>query len=419
MSSIEFKTFRLRELKAIGDDGTFEGYASVFGNVDTYDDVVEPGAFSKTIAEQDGHVPILWQHSPWEPIGLSLELREDKTGLFTRGQLNLDTQRGREAYSLLKQGATAGAGRGPLKGLSIGYQTIKYAIEGQVRRLKELKLWEYSLVTFPANELAVVNAVKDALGDGDGLRMLEQLAALAAPLAKGVVAFGDLPLGDREKAWDAGEALQRVEAWAKDADGDLDAAKFARAFCWFDSSAADTDHDDGYPDAVSAYKLLIADVVDGTLTAMPRGIFAAANVLSGGRGGVDIPTADQARIRANLSRYYAKMRHEFDDESIVAPWEDGKWSSPVLDLKEGRVLSGTTRAALSTAAGHALAAHMTLQALLDATEPGEGPTPEPGAAPLDEDTVKATVAAFAKSIGAGRDDVSETFAAFAQSIKTT
>lgn len=160
---LERKAFRLR-VKQLDDTGMFEGYASVFGNEDSYGDVVERGAFSKTISDKQGRFPILWQHNPDEPIGVSTGMTEDMHGLAVSGHLNLDTQRGREAYSLLKQGA--------LQGLSIGYQTITADPDGGVRRLRELKLWEFSVVTFPANELAQVTSVKAD-------RLLGQAAAWA------------------------------------------------------------------------------------------------------------------------------------------------------------------------------------------------------------------------------------------------
>lgn len=150
---LERKAFRLR-VKQLDETGMFDGYASVFGNTDSYGDIVDRGAFAKTIGDKAGRFPILWQHNPDEPIGVSTGMVEDMHGLAVTGQLNLDTQRGREAYSLLRQGA--------LQGLSIGYQTVNSVMDGKTRRLTEVKLWEFSVVTFPANELATVTGVKGA-----------------------------------------------------------------------------------------------------------------------------------------------------------------------------------------------------------------------------------------------------------------
>lgn len=147
---MEFKSFKLKKSQ-VHDNGTFDGYLSTFNNIDSYGDVIRPGAFKKTIIE-NGSFPALWQHDTYEPIGKFVELREDDYGLWVRGELNMETQRGREAYALLKQGA--------LDGLSIGFSTLKDTWEGEVRHIQEVRLWEGSLVTFPANELAKVTSVR-------------------------------------------------------------------------------------------------------------------------------------------------------------------------------------------------------------------------------------------------------------------
>jgi HK97 family phage prohead protease len=162
---MQFKSFGLEAVQ-IDEKGQFEGYASVFNNVDRHGDVVMPGAFRKTISENPS-VPILWQHDQSKPIGVTMAIREDQNGLLVKGELNLETQLGREAYSLLKQGA--------LKGLSIGYQVIKDDLAGRVRQLKEVRLMEYSLVTFPANELAQVTSIKQM--DNDMIMMLKEKIA--------------------------------------------------------------------------------------------------------------------------------------------------------------------------------------------------------------------------------------------------
>ena len=153
---MERKTFKLSVDQFDEQLGTFEGYASVFGNIDEQGDIVDKGAFAKTIQE-NGKVPLIWQHKPQEPIGVALSLIEDSRGLKMQGQLNLDVMRGKEAYSLLKQGA--------IRGLSIGYDVVKKTADNGVRRLKEVRLWEISLVTFPANTQAVVVSVKEDSDD--------------------------------------------------------------------------------------------------------------------------------------------------------------------------------------------------------------------------------------------------------------
>ena len=145
-------------LKAVNDDGTFEGYGSVFHVEDSYKEVVVPGAFEKSLAEyrKKGRLPaMLWQHDARSPIGVYDDMREDDRGLYVKGRLlKDDVAMAREAYALLKAGAVSG--------LSIGYRTIidEYDRETGITTLKELDLWEVSAVTFPANDEARVDNVK-------------------------------------------------------------------------------------------------------------------------------------------------------------------------------------------------------------------------------------------------------------------
>lgn len=147
------KDFRF-SLKGVGDDGSFEGMAAVYGNTDLGGDVVEPGAFTKTLKDSNER-PILWQHDAHEPIGMGTFVDSAK-GLQVAGQLVLESPVAVKARALMRQGA--------VKGLSIGYDPVvsEYDRENDVRRLKELKLWETSIVTFPMNPMAQITGVKAA-----------------------------------------------------------------------------------------------------------------------------------------------------------------------------------------------------------------------------------------------------------------
>ena len=149
------------EIKALSDKGEFEGYGSVFGVVDSYRDVVVEGAFKSTIAEHKkaGTMPaLLWQHNTTEPIGIYTEIKEDNHGLFMKGELFVDSNvpLADTAYTLLK--------RGGVGGMSIGYSIPKGGSEfdddKDVLNLIEVKLWETSIVTFPANPVATVTDVR-------------------------------------------------------------------------------------------------------------------------------------------------------------------------------------------------------------------------------------------------------------------
>lgn len=164
------RTLKVRDfalsLKAegVGDDGTFDGYGSVFGVVDSYQEVVAPGAFTDSLAElaaKDRRVPVLWQHRQDQPIGVYSAISEDDTGLKVNGQLLIDSVgQAREAHALMKAGAVTG--------LSIGYwvRESSYDEKSGIRTLTKLDLVEVSLVTFPANDEARVEAVKFKLAHG-------------------------------------------------------------------------------------------------------------------------------------------------------------------------------------------------------------------------------------------------------------
>ena len=140
------------KIKAVSEDGLFSGYGSVFGVVDSYQEVVAAGAFKESL---DSRMPsLLWQHRSGEPIGVYTTVKEDNIGLYVEGKLALKTSRGAEAYELLKMGA--------ISGLSIGFVTREdnYDRVTGVRTLKKVDLWEVSLVTFPANDSARVANIK-------------------------------------------------------------------------------------------------------------------------------------------------------------------------------------------------------------------------------------------------------------------
>lgn len=149
------------DVKAVEEDGVFTGYGSVFGNVDSYKEVVAPGAFAESLAgwKDAGRLPpVLWQHRSGEPVGPYLDLREDEHGLFAKGQLLInDVQRAKEARALMKAKA--------VNGLSIGFVTREDSFDRVtgIRTLKKVDLWEISIVTFPANAAAQISGVKSAI----------------------------------------------------------------------------------------------------------------------------------------------------------------------------------------------------------------------------------------------------------------
>lgn len=188
-------------MKAVGDDGVIEGYASAWNVVDSYNEAVLPGAFKASLAKakrEKRSIKMLYQHDTWQPIGVWDELAEDATGLLVKGRLLKDVSpKAAEAYGLIKAGA--------LDELSIGYrevETRKDPARPGVLLLKELDLKEVSIVTFGAlGTAARINDVKSILAGGElpTVRQFEEhlrdagfskalataIAGKAAPLLRG------------------------------------------------------------------------------------------------------------------------------------------------------------------------------------------------------------------------------------------
>ena len=145
----------MRPLAVLDRHGVFVGYASLFNRRDAAGDVVMPGAFAHSLAARGVHgIRMLFQHDPHEPIGSWIDIDEDDKGLYVRGRLNREVQRGRELLGLLAE-------RG-LDGLSIGFKTVSASRDRLTgaRHLHRIDLWEISLVTFPMLAGARVTAVK-------------------------------------------------------------------------------------------------------------------------------------------------------------------------------------------------------------------------------------------------------------------
>ncbi len=168
---MERKTLKF-ELKSLDEEtGVFEGYAATFSKTpDSYGDVIEPGAFAKTLQEGTKRIKILWNHNVNEPIGKPLEIKEDAKGLWIKGKLSLGVQRAREVFSLMQDGV--------INELSIGYDTIIGKMQGATRHLYELRVWDTSPVTFAANSEAAIMAVKENAMNDWGDDDLEEAKAL-------------------------------------------------------------------------------------------------------------------------------------------------------------------------------------------------------------------------------------------------
>lgn len=205
-------------------DGTFSGYGAVFNNTDDYGDVLVKGAFKDTIAAatKTGVWPVmLVSHGPFfggdpMPIGIWTALEEDAKGLRVEGKLALETQRGKETYALLQMQP-----RPAITGLSIGFRAKQFVVgtkQGEPRRtLQKVDLFEISLVTSPANDLARIDGLKSMPTEREFEELLVRDAGFSSREAKTIIASGfkslkgarDAAGSDHDGAVEA--ALERLE----------------------------------------------------------------------------------------------------------------------------------------------------------------------------------------------------------------
>jgi uracil-DNA glycosylase family 4 len=168
-----------------------------------------------------------------------------------------------------------------------------------------------------------LDAVFDTLKKFIPKETFDKIHEIAIPvdILKGVTPFRDLPLADRELSWDGTQADKNIRAWAGGDDKEkIDWNKYSKGFLWVN---------DENKESFGGYKFPIADVIDGTLTVVPRGIFAAAAVLNGARlsGGtaqINVPSEDIQGMKNHIDRYYAKMRSAWDDEGLVSPFSSSE-----------------------------------------------------------------------------------------------
>lgn len=358
----EYKSFHIPAgaVKILDDEqGIVEHIITVFGVPDKGmpPDVSHPGSFKKTIAERGLQVLVLDQHRAdsvmrvlGKPVGIQEvgreglpseildEYPEATGGVQATTQFFLDTPEGLGTFRRIKNGGITEWSYG-YDPLDVKRDKIKWRGEDlAVRHLKTVKLYEYSPVLWGMAESATLDAKAAATEDDDapseGAEAREdnegkgaEANAVGPPETKAVVPFQDLPLADRQRSWDGTAAEQRVREWAGPR-ADMDWQKYRTAFMWYNADS---------PELFGSYKLPYADIIDGSLTAVPRAIFTIANPQRG-VDATDIPDTEKERIKqGQVSRYYAKMKEEFEDESIIPPWDkvaDKSDNQPGDDGKE-------------------------------------------------------------------------------------
>jgi HK97 family phage prohead protease len=181
------------DVKEVDEEGHFSGYASVYNVIDAYREVVAPGAFANTLRKWQSRnrlPPALWQHRSAEPVGPFTKMVEDERGLYTEGQLLVrDVQRAREARALMQSKT--------VDGMSIGFNSVveEWNSDTKLLTLKEIDLWEVSIVTFPANQESLITEVRSMFVEGSApsIKEIEEVlrdAGFSRSQAKALVGHG-------------------------------------------------------------------------------------------------------------------------------------------------------------------------------------------------------------------------------------
>lgn len=284
---MKYKSFQF-DVKGVHDDpdknlGFISGLASTFNNVDRDGDIIMPGAFTDSLNDfntRNQKIPMLSSHKFDALIGGYdvNDIVQDHQGLNVVGQVDLNTQQGRESLSLAKNGF--------LTSFSIGFNADRADIsvddDGHTV-FKKITLFEISLTPFPANQEAIITSVK-----------------VAAP-------FKNYVLSDLDTDWDSTKSINQIKD-KTGSDGNP-SASYKTGFMWYDADN---------PDVFESYKLPFVYANDGSFNAIPKGIFAITAVLNGARGGVDIPSKDIKAVERNVNGYYKKMDRDlpFPDSGL-------------------------------------------------------------------------------------------------------
>lgn len=276
------------EEKAVSEDNdvyTFTGYAAVFNNVDQGNDVILPGAFKHSL-EKHGLPLLCFQHKMDEVVGCLTDAREDKKGLWVKGEMPKDDDfvRGRLVPQLKRRG---------IRGMSIGYKSLESERRKSdgARLLKKLRCFETSFVSLAMNPLAGVESVK------------------------GLVPFADLRIDREAKTWDAAAAFKRLREHFKD---DADAMK--QAFLYIDPDKSVDEWDT---------RFLIGDVDEsGCVKAANHALLRVPACLYGSRQGDSLPEEVGDAVKSVLDRYFQRL----DLESPAKSLSVSEWS--VLDAGE-------------------------------------------------------------------------------------
>ncbi len=269
--------------------GVVEGYLATW-DVDRGKDQFLPGAFLDAIDDlRKRNRQLRFKDQHWKTMGgfMPETLKEDQRGLFGIGEINLNTQVGNEAFSLVQQRV--------ITDFSVGWSwnPESMLVENGIRKISKSGLWEASLVDEPMNIEAMVTTFKGAV----------DIKALPSSVA------------ENDEKWDEVGAAGRWRTQTGSEDSPSD--DYQKGFLWFD----DID-----PDEFDSYKLQVVDLVSGEEKIIPRAVFAARAILEGAKGGIDLEDEDREKVEGTVNALYERM-------GLDAPFDGSKASISIIECK--------------------------------------------------------------------------------------
>jgi len=325
------------------------------------------------------HPIVIWGHDYYSrnlPLGRNLWLKPDKKGIRAKTEYYVKDEFARKVYEYRRDGFPLAQSIGfiPVDWEDYNEEEAK-SNNGARRKYTKWILLEYSDVLVPSNP--------------EALQIAEEKGLLIDNLEKAIGGSKTLPL-DPDSSWDAAGAEARMRNAAGGPDKDkINWATYRKGFAWYDKNDAEN---------YGAYKLPFADIKDGKLTAIWRGVAAAMAALLGARGGVDIPDSERKAVYNFLVSYYKRFEKEppdfkeyseeelkelmKEDKDVKETPEDNaviyfgekyaELKAELAELKEGRVLSSKNRKLVNNCITQMQEVITELQKLMDASEPDEG-----------------------------------------------
>lgn len=275
------------------------GYASVPVK-DRHDELITEDALKKAADGllKPANNTLFLNHNYDRPIGKIIESKYTKGGLLIKA---IVTETEPKIRQQIKEGLWTSLSIG---GIIHAFEEIPDEKTGEKNlHITDIEIVEVSLVGVPANaEANLIEVVAKSLDKNLKKSKKEEENVKKKQIQKSIVAYQDLPLTERDMEWDGTQAESRVRAWAGGPEKEkIDWKKYRKAFTWYDSEDQEN---------FGSYKLQVADIVDGSLKAVPRAVFAIAAVLNGARGGVSISDEEKQAVYNHIVKYYEKMDEE-------------------------------------------------------------------------------------------------------------